>query len=414
VPQYRDAVLLAREGSEIWTASEELVARARKGIAKFAPELIDDGEGGTYLLRDEDGEPLCVFKPVDEEPFSTFNPKNRIPGTPQPSTNNPEIKKGIWPGEAAVRELAACLLDHGHRAGVPLTAMVELTHPAFAGGLVKLGSLQQFVAHECQSWDLGPSQYQIRDVHMIGLLDVRIFNVDRHGGNILAQRRAGMGSPKSTYRLIPIDHGFALPDSVAAMDLWFEWMTWPQAKQPFDEETTNFIKSINIDHDARLLRALGIREECIATMVMATVLLKKACARGLTLHDIGALITRRDPDRPSALEDASAHQLLTDTRSRYYQHSVEQTVEEALERARQASPGEPRRHQRNPSFQLRSQQQKRALALPAPLRRTSSALPSETGTAMSDPFFAQCQTFLLDGGFLRRNMSQESIPNLAT
>jgi len=311
-----------------------------------------------------------------------------------------------------VRELAAFLLDHSHRAGVPLTAMVERTHPVFKT-VVKLGSLQQFISHECQSWDLGPSQYSRRDVHLVGVMDVRLFNVDRHGGNMLAQRCAA-GSPRPSYRLVPIDHGFTLPDSVAATDLWFEWMTWPQAKLPFDEETSNYIQSINVDHDARVLHALGIRDECVATMMIATVLLKKSCARGLTLAEIGHLITRRDPDRPSALEDASAHQFVNSTHLRFFLHALEQTVEEALERAGKPSLGADR-HQRQPSFHLRSQTQTPRLALPAPLRRTSSALPSETGSAITDPFFAQCQTFLLNGGgFMRRNMSQESIPTLAT
>jgi hypothetical protein len=418
---YKEAVSIARDGERLWSSMETLVARVRAGLAQFAPELIDEGEGGTYFLRDTEGDLLAVFKPSDEEPFAQGNPKmSKLgAGAPQFSSNNPEIKKGIRPGEAAVRELAAFLLDHG-RAGVPLTAMVELGHPALKGA--KVGSLQQYVPHECGSWDLGPSQYDTRDAHLIGLLDIRIFNVDRHGGNILVQRRTAPSSApsasRSKYHLVPIDHGFSMPDSSNGLDLWFEWMTWPQSKVAFDEELTNFVASINVEQDARLLFALGLRDDCVRTMMMSSLLLKKAVLRKLTLHEIGSMLCRRDVDRPSLLEQISQRLLVREPRSRYFLSGLEQATDEVLDKPRRDRKHRPsyHKHVRNISTTSGFSTSTTMLTTepsytqPSMLRRTSSALPFPS-SQVTDPFLSQCPSFLLDG--MRRNLSQESLQTVS-
>ena len=53
------------------------------------------------------------------------------------------LRRGVRPGEGAVREVAAFLLDHEHFAGVPPTALVSChasASPTGADG--KVGSLQ--------------------------------------------------------------------------------------------------------------------------------------------------------------------------------------------------------------------------------------------------------------------------------
>lgn len=35
---------------------------------------------------------------------------------------------------------------------------------------------------------IGPSSFSVADVHRIGILDIRLMNMDRHGGNILVRR----------------------------------------------------------------------------------------------------------------------------------------------------------------------------------------------------------------------------------
>lgn len=66
----------------------------------------------------------------------------------------------------------------------------------------------------------------LQEVQKICILDIRLANTDRNGGNILARR-----NDDGEWNLTPIDHGYCLPDSFT--DITFEWMYWPQAKQPF-------------------------------------------------------------------------------------------------------------------------------------------------------------------------------------
>ena len=93
------------------------------------------------------------------------------------------LRRGIRPGEGGVREVAAFLLDHGHFAGVPPTALVSCRDagpgPCEAA---KIGSLQAFVAAEGDCEERGVSQFAVREVHKIALLDMRLGNCDRNGG----------------------------------------------------------------------------------------------------------------------------------------------------------------------------------------------------------------------------------------
>lgn len=202
----------------------------------------------------------------------------------------PGLKPTVRVGEAAIREVAAYLLDHDHFAQVPHTVLVKFTHPIFhvqsskpssprpeqqeasdilsqaslessmslssliqakrvsldsnsgcrrqsidnSRVVTKLGSLQEFVLHDCDTSEMGPSLFSVQDVHRIAILDIRLFNTDRHAGNILVQRPKATGSKFSALerlnqppcRLLPIDHGFCLPEALEPP--FFEWLHWPQ------------------------------------------------------------------------------------------------------------------------------------------------------------------------------------------
>jgi len=214
---------------------------------------------------------------VFEEPFSAANPKNPCTNTDVKTVT--ELKKGIRPGEPAIREVAAYVLDHLGFAGVPMTITVNING--------KTGSLQEYKKHDFESWDLGPSKYDAQQIHKIGLLDLRIFNIDRHGGNILVKTL-----PNGKNLLIPIDHGFSLSDTLDATDVWFEWYNWPQAKISFDRTTKTYVSKIDVMKDAESLRRLGIRKECIRTMIISSLVLKKGVSGGLNLHQIANLFMK--------------------------------------------------------------------------------------------------------------------------
>lgn len=79
------------------------------------------------------------------------------------------MRKGIRPGEGATREVIAYVLDHGHFAGVPATAMVSLSGKEHRDKFAvssrprhrKVGSFQQFVPHEVDCEEMGPSKFPV-------------------------------------------------------------------------------------------------------------------------------------------------------------------------------------------------------------------------------------------------------------
>jgi len=84
----------------------------------------------------------------------------------------------------------------------------------------------------------------------------------------------------------------------------FEWLQFPQSKEPFDEETVNFVCNIDVDEDVQMLRQQlpDLREECIETMKICTIFLKKAVASGMTLFEIGCMMSCYKGEEMSQLE----------------------------------------------------------------------------------------------------------------
>ena len=231
---------------------------------------------GVYVIEDELGA-VGVWKPAVEE--------------------NTVLREGLESGDGAIREVAAYALDStsgSSRAGVPPTV------------LYKNGSLQRFVKHECDAEDVGTALFDTENIHSIGLLDLRIFNLDRHGGNMLFDKHSN--------RLIPIDHGLSLPPLNCLSEAEFGWISFRQAKIQFSERTLSYLRDgIDLEADMMTLRGVGIPESSIATMCVSTSVLRHcALEHGMTLHDIANIFVRHDRDTPSVLELA-----VTEAMSKY-------------------------------------------------------------------------------------------------
>jgi hypothetical protein len=241
------------------------------------------------------------------------------------SPNGEGFRRGVLPGEGAIREVAAFVLDHDHFAGVPPTAMVTCQRGRVSNSLatgsvegafsedVKVGSLQQFVVAEGDCEERGPSAFPADQVHKIAVLDMRLANTDRNAGNILVRRTLNPGSTAAgatradvAWELVPIDHGYCLPSSF--QDISFEWLYWPQAKVPFSERTLSYIRALDADRDLATLtqHGLHIRPECQRVLKVATMLLQKAAARGMTPFQIGSIMCR-EASQKSAIEKLHAH-----------------------------------------------------------------------------------------------------------
>lgn len=159
--------------------------------------------------------------------------------------------------------------------------------------------MQQFVTSKCSAEDMGTLKFAISEVHKIGILDVRLFNTDRHAGNILLKERTN----SQTFEMTPIDHGFCLPAYKQLEEAMFDWLQWPQAEFPFTCAELDHIASLDEERDAAVLRAVGIEEECVTTMRVCTAVLKRGAEAGFSLYEIGSQLQRDgDFSSPSQLE----------------------------------------------------------------------------------------------------------------
>ncbi|KAJ4901521.1 Phosphatidylinositol 4-kinase gamma 1 [Raphanus sativus] len=126
------------------------------------------------------------------------------------------MKHSIPVAETCVRELAAYFLEYQGFSGVPPTALVSISHvpfhvnDAFSSMPYKVSSLQRFMCLDFDAGELGPGSFTVASVHPIGILDVRVLNLDRHAGNMLV-KRCEQDKGVGTAELVPIDHGLCLP-----------------------------------------------------------------------------------------------------------------------------------------------------------------------------------------------------------
>lgn len=247
---------------------------------------VAEGDGGVYAVQSRvSGQKLAMFKPAEEEKF---------------------VREGLFPGEGAVREEAAYVLDSRSNgfSGVPPTAVARLQLSNI--GRSKQGAVQRFMTSSIGSmegfgmpFDLQKAEVfvPVEQVHRIGLLDIRVFNTDRHPGNIL------LIGDKAPFTMVPIDHGCILPSWFHLSEARFDWLEYPQCKVPFSAQAMEYIESLDVETDALALRRLGIREECVATLKICTLFLQRAAKAGKTLFWIGSFMQRVGCfETPSELE----------------------------------------------------------------------------------------------------------------
>lgn len=88
-------------------------------------------------------------------------------------------------------------------------------------------------------------------------------------------------------------------------DCTFDWLYWPQARQPFSNETLEYIRSMDAEEDIRLLKFYGweLPLECARVLRISTMLLKKGAEKGLTPFAIGNMICRETVRKNSVVEE---------------------------------------------------------------------------------------------------------------
>ena len=230
---------------------------------------------------------------------------------------------------------------------------------------VKVGILQQFVHADDVAGNLSNTMFDTEDVHRIALLDMRLLNTDRNDSNILVLKKLieetegeqhgsendntdydhngedddvtgnnysdhSTGSYNDTedddynrysyssfnpsikktskFKLVPIDHGYCLPQTLNIGWCDWCWLGWKNHMDaPLSAELRAYVDSLDAEKDAfRLSRETSIGPLCLKNMKIALMLLKTGVQSELTLGDIASLMVRNDVDLdiPSELEVA--------------------------------------------------------------------------------------------------------------
>jgi hypothetical protein len=192
----------------------------------------------------------------------------------------PEVPEATPPADRIFSRPSGGLARALHRQSLAPTSST-----AAKPGTRKLGSLQHYVQHKCDANDMAPSHFFSADnVHRIGIFDIRLLNCDRHAGNLLIQERtsaervSGASSASGAtrlshgapYMLIPIDHGYALPEALD--NPYFEWLYWPQTSVPFSDEVKEYVANLDAAADIAMLREHlpALRHECLRCLEMTT------------------------------------------------------------------------------------------------------------------------------------------------
>ncbi|KAF1331150.1 Phosphatidylinositol kinase, partial [Globisporangium splendens] len=332
------------------SATEAMIAIAadiNAGFQRNVPPIpVDDCTGGVYYLRTKSRRIAVVFKPADEEPYAPNNPKRylrddeiepELPPHPEVqcalvkrsdsklSSSKSGIRAGIAAGDAAIRGVPAYLLDKHHLASVPMTSLTAAFHPMFHYAVEskavngkrarKTGAIQAYVPHNCTADDVSSTLFSVEDVHAIALLDIRLANQDRHGGNVLVVDEQQL--QKKTYKLVPIDHGACLPRVCEMEETSFLWLFWSQAKRPFSKSTLQYIASLDPWEDVQLLqqslpRSHLLEPQALLTLHICTVLLQ-VCAleKNMSAYDIGMLMCRHGSLRHQQPKSSILEQLVT-------------------------------------------------------------------------------------------------------
>lgn len=285
----------------------KLQKKIENGFAKnIKPELKCNGSGGAYLLRDQYNNPIGFFKPFNEEPYTPMNPHKEYLG----SVGDTGLHEGIKSGEGYLREVAAYLIDleKGFH-NVPKTYLCSSKHEAYnhMNGIndEKIGSLQEYIYHDTCMSDYSSTNIDVSEVHKIGILDIRILNVDRNDGNLLVTLNPQEGTNNQDKALlIPIDHGYCIPNKMNIDTLDWCWYYWSQSKVKFSKDTLKYINELDIDGDAEMLhKVLHIDLLSLRNIKISGRLLKIGAKHGFTLYDIASWIAKGDiNNKPTHLE----------------------------------------------------------------------------------------------------------------
>jgi Phosphatidylinositol 3- and 4-kinase len=277
--------------------------------------MIPTGISASYLIKNEQGKAIAIYKPNDQAGGAINNPKQGM---------NLAISLSY---EATLREWGAHLVSAGvcdvpelHRVKLIINGKieegslqkfvendgtyVELLSEVTKAGLKEMGidSKQQVDANEVilslmfneeRLWRLSKAGYAEKlhiskqigtEVHKIGVLDLIIQNNDRvNPQNILFKRE------NDAIKLTPIDHNLAFPEQISPFMPNVIWMQTVASSLPFDSKILNYIDTLDLDKISKQLLEAGMSPSRLKSFKCMGLLVKMGAKAGLSLHEIGAM-----------------------------------------------------------------------------------------------------------------------------
>lgn len=71
--------------------------------------------------------------------------------------------------------------------------------------------------------------------------------------NILVCCDKGHENSFEKFRLVPIDHGLSIPDTLSVNSYELAWLSFEQASLPFSQKSLDYIRSLDIKADIETL-----------------------------------------------------------------------------------------------------------------------------------------------------------------
>jgi hypothetical protein len=158
----------------------------------------------------------------------------------------------------------------------------------------KVGSLQLFESHKGQMDSYGESKVgSVEMAHKIAIMDLRILNADRHGGNILCRE-----NQDGTFQLVPIDHGSSLRSICNAAHMDICWLHWSHMKEPVSQATLDYVLNLDTEADVAFLEQSHILGNALLYFRASSRLLQDGLKAGLSLYAIALCCYRDDSNDP--------------------------------------------------------------------------------------------------------------------
>lgn len=254
----------------------------------LASERLDHGQTGAVFALKTGDKFVAVFKPSTGEGFK---------------------RRGIEPNQGYIREEAVYLVDRlsGSQAGVPVTSLAKLSPD---GGEEVEGSVQGFVDEVFgfvedygipRDVDEAAKFLCIERAEAVALLDMRIFNMDRHGGNLLLTRK------EKPHSLGPIDHGCCLPPwwclEAAVFDAWTGWHLLQAAPSQYAKDIAK-VAFEKLEDICAKLKEIPLDDPSILTLRLCTLFVYIGVYElGLAIGSLASKLVREDYEALSWFEE---------------------------------------------------------------------------------------------------------------